>query len=110
MYSDEVYIVFTKAKQLGWIRHFIHKEISHCFIIWNDRGQWIGIDNSIDDLSIFTIDNPNDILNESLVIRKDINQIYWPMGFNTCVSLVKRVLGIRNPFIQTPYQLLKRII
>lgn len=109
MYSDDVYVVFTKAKQLGWIGKIIHKEISHCFLLWNDRGQWFVYDHSINELSVFTVDQPSDIIGQSLVIKTKINQTCWTWGLNTCVSSVKRIIGINDPFILTPYQLLKRI-
>ena len=109
MYSDDVYVVFTKAKELGWMRHIIHKEISHCFLMWCDRGTWMAYDHSINELSVFTVDNPSDIIKESRIIKLKMNQICWTWGLNTCVSSVKRIVGINNPFILTPYQLFKRI-
>ena len=109
MYSDDVYIVFTKAKSEGWMFKYLHPEISHCFVIWNDKGQWLAYDHSINELSVFVIDQISDIISQSLVIKTKMNQICWTWGLNTCVSSVKRIVGINNPFILTPYQLFKRL-
>ena len=110
MSSTSVYVVFKKAERLGWIKHLIHKEISHCFVMWPDKGRWIIYDHSTTDVSVFTVDRVDDIILQSLVIRvDDVIQTGWTWCLNTCVSSVKKMLGINNPFILTPFQLLKRL-
>lgn len=109
MYSDDVYVVFTKARASGGLFKYLHPEISHCFVLWNDKGQWFVYDHSINELLVFTVDQPSDIIGQSLVVKTKMNQICWTWGLNTCVSSVKRIIGINNPFILTPWQLYKRI-
>lgn len=110
MYSDDsIYVVFTKAKDLGWMRRLLHPEISHCYVMWPDNNRWIIYDHSINGITIFTVESVSAILAESRVIKIEANQTGWTFGLNTCVSSVKKLIGINNPFILTPYQLLKRL-
>lgn len=107
--TDSIYVVFTKAKSLGWIRRFLHPEISHCFVMWPECGKWIIYDQSVNAISIFTVDSVDAILAESIIVKAEANQVGRYYGLNTCVSAVKKLIGINNPFILTPYQLYKRI-
>ena len=110
MYSDDsIYIVFTKAKTMGWIRRFLHPGISHCFAVWPDNGRWQVYDHSVSRIGIFTVDSLNDIIAKSIVVKVDANQTGWTFGLNTCVSSVKKLIGIKDPFLLTPFQLYKRI-
>lgn len=110
MYSDEsIYVVFSKAKDLGWIRKLLHPEISHCYVMWPEMGKWIIYDNSVNGISIFTVDSVGAILADSKIIKREADQIGWIFGINTCVSSVKKLIGINNPFILTPFQLYKRL-
>ena len=110
MFSDDsVYVVFTKANKMGWIRHLLHRNISHCYVVFPDKGKWVVYDQAVNHTSIFTLDNINDILATSIIVKAEANQVGWYYGLNTCVSAVKRLIGINNPFILTPYQLYKRI-
>lgn len=77
--------------------------------MWPELGRWIIYDHSINNISIFTVDSVGAILAESIVIEVEANQIGWTFGLNTCVSSVKKLIGIRNPFLLTPFQLYKRI-
>ena len=110
MCSDSVYIVFTKAKTLGWISRFLHPDISHCFAIWQDNGQWLKYDVSVDDVGICTVSDLSDIIDEMYVIKTEKQSTEGSVfGFNTCVGSVKRYIGLRDKFIFTPYQLFKRL-
>lgn len=109
MYSDSVYVVFSKAKSNGWMFKFLHPFISHCFVMWEDKGQWIVYDKSVVKTSIFTVTNHSDIIAQSIVIKVNSNPTVSYFNLGTCVSSVKEMIGIRNPFILTPYQLFKRL-
>lgn len=109
MYSDDVYIVFKKAKSQGWLFKYLHKEISHCFVVIPNGHNFIILDNSVGNLTAFTVTSSSDILSESYVIKAKLSERITYVNFNTCVSFVKRMIGINNPFIVTPYQLFKRL-
>ena len=81
MYSDDsIYVVFTKAKDLGWIRRLLHPEISHCFAMWPEKGHWIVYDHSLNHISIFTVDSVGAILAESIVIKVEADQTGYIFG------------------------------
>lgn len=110
MCSDEIYIIFTKAKTLGIIRKLLHPEISHCFVLWKADNQWFRYDSSVDSVDICTVSNLSDIIDESFIIRvKKQDTEGRILSLNTCVSSVKRFIGLRDSFILTPYQLFKRL-
>ncbi len=110
MYSDEVYIIFERATVKRWWLKFIHPEISHCYMIKPDKGRWIVYNKSVDKVEIYTINTYDDILAESLVVRAGrTSESKGVFNLNTCVGNIKQYLGINNPFIITPYQLLKRL-
>lgn len=109
MYSGDIYVVFTKAKSQGWLFKWLHKEISHCFVIKPNGKDFIVMDNSIGKLTVFTVTSSNDILSESYIIKVKQREMTSYVNFNTCVSFVKQIIGINNPFIVTPYQLFKRL-
>lgn len=106
---SDIYVVFKKAKSNGWIFKLLHKEISHCFIVIPNGSNYIVLDNSIGNLSVFTVTTSSDILSESYVIKAKSSERLSYVNFNTCVSFVKQMIGIYNPFIVTPYQLFKRL-
>ncbi len=110
MCSREVYVIFTKAKTLGWIGRFLHDDISHCFVMWNDGNHWLCYDTDIDKVDICTASSMGDIIDESYVIKTKTKNIEGGLiALNTCVSSVKRFIGLKDRFILTPYQLYKRL-
>ena len=107
---SKAYAVFTKAKSNSRIFKFLHKEISHCYILVPMSGKWLVVDQSLNKLTIFAITEYSDIIKPNdIIVKIDNNYSCGLFAFNTCVSLVKRYAGIRNPFILTPYKLLKRL-
>ena len=62
-------------------------------------------------LDIFTVDDKPFKLDENVVVVK-VKAKQTKQGLfmlNTCVGHTKQILGINNPFILTPWQLLKRL-
>lgn len=101
------YVVFTRG-QRHWITKYLHKDINHCFVLQQDKGKWIVFDSSTYGAEMYTISNHSDILSNSYVIKVNVNDEPRPLlMLNTCVGHVKHQLGIRKPFIWTPYQLFK---
>ena len=105
--DDSLYVVFTRAKNMGWFRRFLHPDISHCYAMWPDGDKWLVVDTAINKTSVFTLTDRNDIIGE--IVKVDVKDGGRFFGINTCVSSVKRLIGCTNPFILTPYQLYKRI-
>ena len=109
MSTDSVYIVFTK-EQRHWWTCFLHSEINHCYILKPFGDKLIVCGKSLRSVDLYTIDSYDCIIDKRLIIkaipRERNNGLFM---LNTCVGNIKQYLGIRNPFIWTPYQLLKRL-
>ena len=108
--DEAVYIVFTKS-QRHWWTCFLHDTINHCYLIKPDNGRWVVYGKAHKGMDLHTIDNHNDILVDSLVIRvepKETKQGLFML--NTCVGNVKQYLGIKKPFLWTPFQLMNYLV
>ena len=110
MFSKEVYVVFKRAQSMGFIRRFLHPEMSHCFVMWPDNDKIIVFDQAVNHTSIFTVDDHSDIIGKSIAVKVKVTTQHGSLfGLNTCVSSVKRLIGLKCMFILTPYQLYKRL-
>ena len=77
--------------------------------MWPERGEWLIVDQAINGTSIFTTSDVSDIIEQSIVVKVKVKDKCALFSFNTCVSSVKRLIGVNNPFVLTPYQLYKRV-
>ncbi len=109
--SSSCWVIFKRADSLGFIRKLLHKDISHCFVLFRDGKNWLMYDTTIDTVDICTPSGVSGIISESVAIkvaRKDTEGSVFTL--NTCVGSVKRFIGMRDKLIFTPYQLYKRLI
>lgn len=113
----KAWVVFSGQADLPWLK-ILKKGYRHCYVILNDGKHWICIDplSNYMDVNVQTV--PQDfnlplwMRNRGHIILsapiKHLNkQAPW-MPF-TCVEAVKRVLGIHNGFIFTPWQLYRHL-
>lgn len=108
--SGDVYLCFKKAEKLNWLlRKILHPEISHVFVMIVDGDRVIVSDETQAESNIFTLSDVNDILSDIKFMvktqQKDCNQ--GILCVNTCVGRAKKVIGLRDFRILTPYQLFK---
>ncbi len=116
--KQKAWVVFSGQTDLPWLR-LLKPGFRHCYVIINDGENWI----SVDPLSCHT---------EVLVhhLSPDFNLPAWlekrnltvvpatitpqqtlaPMMVHSCVEAVKRVLGLHDFWVFTPYQLYKRLM
>lgn len=105
MSLTDVYVVFDEAKTLGIIRRLLHPKISHCYVVWSDKGRLFKYDVSVDEVEIC-----ESLRVSGIILSVKVHQTEGSiMCLNTCVSSVKRFIGLRGRFIVTPYQLYKRL-
>ena len=113
--EKRAWVVFTNQSDLFWVR-FLKKGFRHCFILIHDGTHWISIDPmaSMTDIAIHTVPKDFDLPNwlagqghrvTSAPLRNVQTPAPWMMF--TCVEACKRILGIHNRFILTPWQLYK---
>ncbi len=105
------------GKQTRWWTYFLKKGFYHCLLILGNGREWI----LIDPVAHYT---------DLIVIKKrEVLTFFHTQGYHflrttptipskpilhlrpfTCVEVVKRFLGISNPFIWTPFQLYSAIL
>ncbi len=119
--SDEVnnhqkaWVIFSGDTDIRWLKIF-KPGFRHCFILLNDGVRWMSIDplSPYTDIEIHHHIDAQFPLSEWLeskgyqASQASINKKHKrpaPWMFCTCVEAIKRILGIHNIFIMTPWQL-----
>lgn len=105
--SDYAYVIFEDDEGHWWSR-FLHPKIRHCHVIIPHGDKWIVMGKSTKGTEVFLC---NDLDITGAVVlkvcrRRSIGVFY----LNTCVGFAKYILGINNPFILTPYQLMRYLL
>ncbi len=118
-YTQKAWLVCTNQTDLKTLK-FFKKGFRHCFIVIHDGAHWISVDPMSNQMEIIVhnvepdFDLPSwlrtrghKIIEAPLAQR--INKAAPVMLF-TCVEACKRILGIRNMLILTPWQLYQHIL
>lgn len=114
----QAWVVFTGQTDMRWLK-FLRPGFRHCYVLLNNGKSWISVDplsNYMDvsvhhtvpanfDLPLWLKDRGHAVMRAP--VQRTRKQAPW-MPF-TCVEAVKRVLGIHNRFIVTPWQLYRHI-
>lgn len=112
-------VVFCDTTELWWLR-FLRHGFRHCFVALGDGRSWITID---------PLSHRTDIAAHPVHAGHDLAAIYRSHGLTvvetylreaplrpapwrpfTCVEAVKRVLGLHEPWLLTPWQLHRFLI
>lgn len=106
--SSKVYIVFEDDR-VNWWSKFLKKGIRHCFLIKPVPNSYIIYGKSAKSFDLFTVSDQKSIIEGNYIMESYVPEECKRSLFmlNTCVGHTKQILGINNPFILTPYQLLK---
>jgi hypothetical protein len=117
--SQEAWVVFCDAPGVPWLR-FLRPPFRHCFVILKGPQAWISVDPLIRGIevkghSLRAYPNlPQMLKDQGLVVVKTqtFTKPSYPCswGMFSCVSLVKRVLGLSAPGVLTPYRLYRRLV
>lgn len=107
-----VFVGHTECRHLRWLK----QGFRHCFVALRSGGRWIICDSLKDRLECMLVDLPSDF---------DLPQFYQQRGHTvlvgqsslqmatgstlpeplTCVTVAKRIIGIRSFWTFTPWQL-----
>lgn len=116
---NKVIVVFERNTNIRFLQ-ILKEGFRHCFVVIRQKDGWLEI-NPLSNrlLVIFHPDNGKNMFPEFLLNRKkflfieaevqDVPQKCAPLFFFTCVEFVKRLLGIHDFFVITPYQLYNKI-
>lgn len=111
--------VFSGQTDFWWQR-LLRPGFRHCGVLVEVGGQWVVLEPlavcleirvlpAASPPSLIRMLRRRDLLAIETTIISDGGPALFPQPF-TCVEAVKRVLGIRSFWVQTPWQLYKKII
>ncbi len=111
---QRAWVVFADETNIAWLRWLKHK-FRHCFVLINDGDHWIALEPLASCLEVSVLPPAPDFNLPAWLeaqhhvvceapIRRHLEKMA-PLAPLNCVEIVKRYLGIRDPFILTPYHL-----
>lgn len=116
---QQAWVIFTGKTDIFWLK-LLKPGFRHCFILLNDGKVWMSLDSlsSYTDIQVYhhldkNFDLPQWLQEQnyqvvSYPMDQNINKAA-PWMFFTCVEAAKRVLGVHNRFIFTPWQLYRHL-
>ena len=115
-----IWIVFSGETEISWLRWLLKAGFRHCYALINDGERWITVDPLAHKMEVVVhhhapvdFDLPNWLEQRGVKVVKvhprSPEARSCPPSLFTCVEAVKRLVGLRNWGIFTPYQLYKKI-
>ena len=112
-------VVFVGRADVGWLR-WLRPGFRHCFVALDDGAAWLTVDPLLHRLEVRATGLPCSFDLASEYRRMDLAVLEMaphpvplrraPLGLFTCVETAKRLLGIRAPWVITPWQLYRFIV
>lgn len=117
--NPEAWVIFSGETDIPYLK-ILKSGFRHCFILLNDGQHWMSIDplSPYMDIQIYHHIESEFRLPQWLqargykAIKAKINKQHKkpaPWMFCTCVESIKRILGIYNRYIVTPWQLYRHL-
>ncbi len=113
------FVAFTGKTDIRWLR-ILRPGFRHCFVILCDEDHWILLDpmSSHLEISLHSVSEEFDLLGGLagqgyLIVPAYIDRTRCkpaPAMIFSCVEAVKRVIGMHDRFVITPWQLYRRLI
>lgn len=104
-----IYLAFGKSKVPRWWNIFLKKDFQHCFYFVQHGETWLRVDACKDSITV-CIDSPADYIESHKLVKVSPKQANRSIiTLSTCVSLCKKAIGIKKPFLWTPYQLYREV-
>lgn len=115
---DLALVAFTGRATLAWLR-MLKPGFRHCFVLLRTKGQWLYLDPMVH-YTFASVVGAYPLLDLMRVFRRQGCRLCLvrprmppprPLAWRpyTCVEEVKRVLGLRAPWVLTPWQLYRRL-
>jgi hypothetical protein len=111
-------VVFVGRADLWWLR-LLRPGFRHCFVALGAPGGWIVIDpmSNLTEVSVLPLEADCDVAawyrgrgHTAIEVRPRLPpRRPTPWRPHTCVEAVKRILGLRAPYVLTPWQLYRLI-
>lgn len=112
--EQQAWVIFSGKADMPWLR-CLRPGFKHCFVLLRDGKRWISVDPMLNRMEVLLQHVPSDfdmpdwlkergnIIVPAAIDRSKTKPAPWRPF--TCVEAVKRVLGIHNGWIFTPWQL-----
>ena len=110
------WVVFSNETDLSYLKVLKHG-FRHCYVVMSDGQKWFSIDPlaHMTEIAFHSFSEP---FNLPLWLKSQGHTVVRvglqipearpaPLMFMTCVETVKRMLGVRNRWLVTPWQLYK---
>jgi hypothetical protein len=107
-------LVFSGRTGVAWLR-WLRPGFRHCFVAVDDGAGWLTVDTLLHRLEVRATGLPSafDLAGEYRRMGLTVTEVVpapvplrrAPVGVFTCVETAKRLLGIRAPWVVTPWQL-----
>jgi hypothetical protein len=113
---QDAWVVFCTDSDVPWLR-ILKRGFRHCMVVFHDGKHWLCIDPLSHMMDMRVIDGerydmPKIMAAQGHTVLKTqcrAPQKIAPPDILSCVSIVKRILGIHSFFILTPWQLYKHL-
>lgn len=114
--TSAFWVVFSGQTDLPWL-HMLRRGYRHCFVLMQQRGQWLIFDPLASHTDITLTDMPGGFDLPRWYVRQGMavwrvnvpppapKSQHWRLF--SCVEAVKRLLGLRAPWVFTPWQLMR---
>ncbi len=117
--APRAWVVFCDNTELAWLR-LLRPGFRHCFVVLHDGSHWIAIDPLAPLLEVTVppvtadFDLPgwfaaNGHTVAPATVRTGLRKPA-PWGPFTCVETCKRLLGLHDQFVLTPWQLYRHLV
>ena len=112
------WVVFTNQTELPWLR-FFKRGFRHCFVLLHDGECWISVDPMSNYIEVAVHNVPTDFdlstwlrMRGHHIVEAELTQDIkrsMPLMLFTCVEACKRILGVHDYLILTPWQLYRHL-
>jgi len=116
---QQAWVVFTNQTDVPWLR-FLKSPFRHCFVILREGENWMTVDPMLNHMDVRVHNHlPSDFdlprwlqSRGQNVVPASLDRSHKkpaPWRPFTCVEAVKRILGIHDRFVLTPFQLYRHL-
>ena len=102
-------IVYFGPSKNWLLNKLLPDEFQHCYMVVYSQEQRIVVDPTVDGLEIFVSDNHHRPYSRYVRCTPHPIKNFGLLGVHSCVSYIKRMLGINKWWIITPRQLYKEL-
>lgn len=107
--ADIWYLLFMDSDREFWLKPFLKIGFHHVVAIKPDRFHYLIVENHYRNCSTYSLKSIDGLLSKTnqIVKVREVEARRGLLMLDTCVGTTKQMLGIRKPFIWTPWQLYK---